>query len=214
MYLVIKSHKAPCSRTKLDVFKIHVASVCRPCFCMLLRVVASYCALSQQLPIFYLLCDRRSIAQQCWIRLHCSSNIVGTTHAHYTWFTKSYGLYPSHDTPQVPTLLGVVDSVCTPLPTRAQQLPKLLAQQCRELLRPFARSLRCFQTRLLTKKTSLFTYGKSSIKPPFSTKPPVFIKPPSPSSNGLEINKPPGGFNRGSTVSLYCSLNRDRRARV
>ena len=49
--------------------------------------------------------------------------------AHYAWFTKTYGLYPSHDALQVPTLLGVVASVCTPLPTRT-------------LLRPFARSLR------------------------------------------------------------------------
>ena len=97
---------------------------------------------SQQLPTFLLFRDRRSVAQQCWIRLHSSSNIVGATHAHYAWFTKTYGLYPSHDALQVPTLLGVVASVCTPLPTRTQQLPTLLAQQCWELLRPFARSLR------------------------------------------------------------------------
>ena len=55
---------------------------------------------------------------------------------------KTYGLYPSHVALQVPTLLGVVVSVCTPLPTRTQQLPTLLAQQCWELLRPFARSLK------------------------------------------------------------------------
>ena len=70
-----------------------------------------------------------------------SSNNVGATHAHYAWFTKTYGLYPSHDALQVPTLLGVVASVCTPRPTRTQQLPTLLAQ-CWELLRPFSRSLR------------------------------------------------------------------------
>ena len=63
-------------------------------------------------------------------------------HAHYVWFTKTYGLYPSHDALQVPTLLGVVASVCTTLSTRMQQLQTLLAQQCWELLRPFARSLR------------------------------------------------------------------------
>ena len=40
------------------------------------------------------------------------------------------------------TLLGVVASVCTPLPTRTQQLPTFLAQQCWELLRLFARSLK------------------------------------------------------------------------
>ena len=30
------------------------------------------------------------MVQQCWISLHSSSNIVGATHVHYTWFTKSY----------------------------------------------------------------------------------------------------------------------------
>ena len=126
---------------------LHVASVCTPC-CMLLDVVACGCAkfepvklFSQQLPTFFLFRDRRSVAQQCWIRLHSSSNIVGAAHAHYAWFTKIYGLYPSHDALQVPTLLGVVASVCTPLPTRTQQLPTSSAQQCWEFLRPFARSL-------------------------------------------------------------------------
>ena len=99
---------------------------------------------SQQLSTFLLFLDRRSVAQQCSIRLHGSSNIVGTTHAHYAWITKTYGLYPSHDALQVPTLLGVVASVCTPLPTRTQQLPTLLAQQYWELLRPFARILIIF----------------------------------------------------------------------
>ena len=40
-------------------------------------------------------------------------------------FRKSYGLYPFHDALQVPTLLGVVASVCTPLSTVTQQLPTL-----------------------------------------------------------------------------------------
>ena len=115
------------------------------CCWMLLHAVAQSLKpvklLSQQFPTFLLFRNRRSVAQQCWIRLHSSSNIVGATHAHYAWFTKTYGLYPSHDALQVPTLLGVVASVCTPLPTRTQQLPTLLAQQCWELLRPFARSL-------------------------------------------------------------------------
>ena len=43
-------------------------------------------------------------------------------------------VYPSFDAPQVPTLLGVFASVCTPLPTRMQQLPTLLAQHCWELI--------------------------------------------------------------------------------
>ena len=71
---------------------------------------------SQQLPTFLLFRDSRSVAQQCWIRLDSSSNIVGATHAHYAfkfkfksnqWFTKTYGLYPSHDALQVTTLLRV-----------------------------------------------------------------------------------------------------------
>ena len=124
---------------------LHVASVCTPC-CMLLRVAAQSLKpvnlFSQQLPTSLLFRDRRSVAQQCWIRLHSSSNIVGATHAHYAWFTKTYGLYPSHDALQVPTLLRVAAYVCTPLPTRTQQLPILSAQQCWELLRPFARNLK------------------------------------------------------------------------
>ena len=115
------------------------------CCWMLLRVVAQSLKavklFRQQLSTFLLFCDRRSIVQQCWICLHSSSSIVGAMRAHYAWSPKSYGLYLSQDTLEVPTLLGVVALICTPLPTRIQQLPILLAQQCWELLRPFARSL-------------------------------------------------------------------------
>ena len=111
---------------------LHVASVCTPC-CMLLDVVAQSLKpvklFSQQLPTFLLFRDRRSVEQQCWIGLHSSSNIVGAAHAHYAWFEKTYGLYPSHGALQVPTSMGVVTSVCTPLSTRTQQLPTLLTQQ-------------------------------------------------------------------------------------
>ena len=99
-------------------FAHHVA-----CCWMLLRVVAQRLKpvklFSQKLPTFLLLRDRRSVAQQCRIRLHSSSNIAGATHAHYAWFTKTYGLYSSHYAMQVPNLLGVVASLCTPLPTHA-----------------------------------------------------------------------------------------------
>ena len=65
------------------------------CWWMLLRVVAQSSKpvklFSQQLPTFLLLRDCQSIAQQCWIRLHSSSNIVGVTHAHYAWFTRLMG---------------------------------------------------------------------------------------------------------------------------
>ena len=103
------------------------------CCWMLLRVVAQSLKpvklFSQQLPTFLLFRDRRSVAQQCWIRLHSSSNIVGATHAHYACFTKTYGLYSSHNALRVPaswellhpfahhcqraTMLGVVAPVCT-----------------------------------------------------------------------------------------------------
>ena len=57
------------------------ASVSHPvaCCCVLLGVVAQSLKpvklFSQQLPTFRLFRDRRSVAQQCWIRLHSSSNM-------------------------------------------------------------------------------------------------------------------------------------------
>ena len=90
---------------------LHVASVCTPCW-MLLRKVWNRSNFSANNSQHFLFRDRRSVAQQCWIRLHSSSNIVRATHAHYAWFTKSYRLYPSHYALRVPTLLGVV--VTTP----------------------------------------------------------------------------------------------------
>ena len=101
------------SATMLDPFAHPVA-----CCCVLLGVVAQSLKpvklLSRQLLTFlHQLFRDRGIAQQCWIRLHSSSNIRGATHAHHIWSPKSYGLYPSHDALQVPTFLGVVTSVCT-----------------------------------------------------------------------------------------------------
>ena len=51
---------------------------------------------------------KRSAMNVNSIRFHSSSNIVGATHAHYAWITKTYGLYSSHDALQVPNLLGVL----------------------------------------------------------------------------------------------------------
>ena len=100
---------------------LHVASVCTPC-CMLLDVVAQSLKpvklFSQQLPAFLLFRDRGSVARQCCIRLHSSSNIVGAGHAHYALFAKTYGLYPSHDALQVP---GFVGSCCIRLHTTANR---------------------------------------------------------------------------------------------
>ena len=109
---------------------LYVASICTSC-CMLQRVVGSLIVaqslkpvklLGQQFSIVLLFPGRRRVAQQSWIRLHSSSNIAGTTHAHYTWSPKSYWL-----------VVGVLASVCTLRPTRTQQLPTLSA-------RPFTRS--------------------------------------------------------------------------
>ena len=47
------------------------------------------------------------------------SDIVGATHAYYSWSPKSYGLYPS---PRCTTGPKIVGSCCTPLPTRTPQL--------------------------------------------------------------------------------------------
>lgn len=68
---------------------------------------------------------------------------VRTVYGRYPPVLKSCGLYPFHGALQVPTLMGVLASVCTPsapLPTRKQQLPTSSAQQCWEFLRPFART--------------------------------------------------------------------------
>ena len=133
--------KVPCKRTQHcwpTTPKIDGCYMLRPfahlvaCCWMLLRDVAQSLKpvklFSQQLPAFLLFRDRRSVAQQCWIRLHSSSNIVGATHAHYAWFTKTYlwvvsfPLCTLHTTtnthPTTPnivgaTMLGVVASVCT-----------------------------------------------------------------------------------------------------
>ena len=72
---------------------------------------------------FLLFHDCQSVAQHCWICLPTPFNIVGARHPHYSW---SCGLYPSHDALQVTTLLEVVTSICTPLPTHTQQLPIML----------------------------------------------------------------------------------------
>ena len=122
---------------------LHVVGCC----CVLLRKVwnRSNFSANNSFPTFLLFRYRRSVTQQCWIRLHSSPNIVGAAHAHYAWFTKTYGLYPSHDAPQVPTLLGIVASVahyCQHARNNSQHCWRNNVQQCWELLRLFARSLK------------------------------------------------------------------------
>ena len=87
--LVQRTPKDPCKRTQhcwSTTPNIVGCYMLRPfahpvaCCWMLLRVVAQSLKpvklFSQQLPTFLLFRDRRSVAQQCWIRLHSSSHIV------------------------------------------------------------------------------------------------------------------------------------------
>ena len=71
----------------------HPVACCWMLLCVVAQSLKPVKLFSPQLPTFFLFRDRRSVAQQCWIRLHSSFNIVGATHAHYAWFTKTYGLY-------------------------------------------------------------------------------------------------------------------------
>ena len=97
--------------------------------------------LSQQVPTFLLFRDQRSVAQQCWIPAfvqifqHCQGH-ARALHMVSFKFTMSYGLYPSHDALQVPTLLGVVAPVCTQLPTRTHQRQHCWANNVESSLRP------------------------------------------------------------------------------
>ena len=81
---------------------------------LLLRVFGSCCEKFETNISFFSV-----IAERCatMLDLFCTAfyNTAGATHVHYTWSPKSNGLYPSYDVLQVPTLLGVVASVCTPL---------------------------------------------------------------------------------------------------
>ena len=53
-----------------------------------------------------------SEARQCLICLHSSPNIVGAFFAHCAWSPKSYGLHPSLNELQVPTLLHPIAHHC------------------------------------------------------------------------------------------------------
>ena len=83
---------------------------------------------------------RNNVGSVCTAR----PTLLGPHTPIYTWSPRSYGTYRSHDTLQVPTLLGVVASVCTPLPTRTQQLTTFLGQQCWELFVPLRVDLHCY----------------------------------------------------------------------
>ena len=129
---VFREIKAPCKRTQHcwpTTPNIAGCYMLRPfahpvaCCWMLLGVVAPSLKpvklFSQQLPKFLLFRDRRSVAQQCWIRCwgHARSLRMDYKDLWVVFF------------PRCIVDPNIVGSCCTPLPTRTQQLPTLLAQQ-------------------------------------------------------------------------------------
>ena len=81
--------------TLLDVtccVRLHTLLHVVGCCCVLLRKVwnrPNFSANNSQ--HFFCSRDRQNVAQQCWIRLHGSSNIVGATHAHYHGLQRRMG---------------------------------------------------------------------------------------------------------------------------
>ena len=86
---------------------LHVVACCLELFCKVWNWSNFWT--DNSFPTLLLFRDRRSVAQQFWIRLHGLPNIAEATHAHYTWSPKSYVLYPSHDVLQVPTLFELLN---------------------------------------------------------------------------------------------------------
>ena len=58
-----------------------------------------------------------------------------------------------------------------------------------------------FQLCILVIYGELISSSYLKLKPPLTNKPPTPLNPPPP-RNGLEINNPPGGINRGFTVII------------
>ena len=67
---------------------LQVSSFCTSCYTLLGVVPVKL--LSQQLPTFLLFRDRQSIAQQHWIHLYSSSNIVSAANVHFTMVYKVF----------------------------------------------------------------------------------------------------------------------------
>ena len=120
--------KAPCKRTQycwattpkiVGCYMLRTSAHPVACCCVLLRAVAQSFETGQTFkpttPNISFDPWAPKVVQQCWIRLHSSSNIGGATHSHYTWSQ---------------SLMGCTFARCTAGP-----------QHCWELmLRPFARS--------------------------------------------------------------------------
>ena len=156
--MFLLSQVLPCAKAEMDAtllannsqycWMLRVVSVCTPC-CMLLCVVRSCCAEFETGQTFKP--TTPNISFVVWSPKHSATMLdqcaqhfqhcLGHTHALHMLFKVLWVVSFPWCT-WVPTLLGVAASVYTPLSTRMQQLPTLLAQECWELLHPFARSLK------------------------------------------------------------------------
>ena len=135
---VAKAKKLSLSKRTQHCWMLHVASVCTPC-CMLLDVVARCCAKFETGQIF------QPTTPNIFFIPWSPKRSATMLDPFAQFFQHSWG--HARSLRMVYKNLWVVSyprctAGPTPLPTRRQQLPTLLAQQCWELLRPFARSLK------------------------------------------------------------------------
>ena len=139
--------QAPCKRTQHC--SPSTPSVCTPC-CMLIDVVTCRCAMFETGQTFQPTTPNISFVPWSPKRSATMLDPFAQLFQHYSGARASitHGLQRLMGC-ILPTMhcrsrhcWDCVASVCTPLPTRRQQLPTLLRQQCWELLRPFARSLK------------------------------------------------------------------------
>ena len=123
-----KISKAPCKRTQhcwLTAPNIVGCYMLRPfahpvgCCCAKFETSQTF---QPTIPTFLLFRDRRSVAQQCWISLHSSSNIVGAAHAHYAWFTKTFKDLWVVSFPRCTAGPKIVGSCCIRLHTTANNV--------------------------------------------------------------------------------------------
>ena len=123
-----------------------VHSICTPC-CILLSVIGSGCAkfetgqtFEPTTPNISFVLYLQSVTRKYWIRLHSSSNIVGATHAPKMAVEVLWGCIPSIMHCRSQHFWELFHPFSHHYNTDATTVFVLLAQQCWELLRPFARS--------------------------------------------------------------------------
>ena len=121
--------KAPCKRTQycwattpkiVGCYMLRTSAHPVACCCVLLRAVAQSFETGQTFkpttPNISFDPWAPKVVQQCWIRLHSSSNIGGATHSHYTWSQSLMGCILRTMHCRSSTLLRVnVASVCAEL---------------------------------------------------------------------------------------------------